>query len=97
MHTYCNTEEVITFICSFQFFKEYPISDLKKKSDDLVKYLWSRHVPVENDIILQQAKHLELQFIKEGMDRSSIGVFFIVLCLVKLFIFSFTLNNVLII
>lgn len=58
---------------------------MKKKSDDLVNYLWSRHAPAESDVILQQAKHLKLQFIKEGTDRYSAGVFFfIVLCLFKL-------------
>lgn len=50
---------------TFNLIEKYPISDLKKKSDDLVKYLWSRHAPVESDVILQQAKHLKLQFIKE--------------------------------
>lgn len=50
---------------TFHLIEKYPVSDLKKKSADLVKYLWSRHVPVESDVIVQKAKELELQILSE--------------------------------
>ena len=45
---------------------EYPIDDVGKKSEQLAKYLWSRHMPIEADMLKKNSEQLELKILLDG-------------------------------
>jgi len=53
-------------------FVEFHIEDVTAKSQQLSKYLWSRHVPVEENVFQENVEKFERQILNDGLNSPNV-------------------------